>query len=212
MDLRIWQVPRTALIVRGQFTVKGTQESAFETLAGVFGELKAKIDNGDTLRYRIDGKSKTTFMRFGTKFHARVVTNFADVRIEVYDIALITSDLFIRELYKTFTKYLPASPLTVDFVRRIPLARAEVDEHLDDTPLPAEGPPEMVADIPDAGPGERKVLPVNSGKACRRCGASNPSDNKTCGKCGYGLINCPDCGHVPEEESVFCIKCGTKLV
>ena len=96
MDLRFRQIPRTALIVRGQFTVKGTQESAFETLAGALSELKAKLDNVDTLRYRIDGKSKTTMLRFGTKFHARVVMNFADVQIEVYDMALVTSDLFIR--------------------------------------------------------------------------------------------------------------------
>ena len=73
--------------------------------------MKAKMQDIDTLRHRIDGKSKTTVWRWGTKFHVRVIKHSPATLVEVYDIALATDDRFIKELFKTFTKYQPASPL-----------------------------------------------------------------------------------------------------
>lgn len=119
--------------VRGSFTVKCDSEKAFEVLVGALGELKAKINDIDTLRYKIDGKSKTTALKWGTKFHARVVKHSADTVLEIYDIALITDDAFIKKLYNTFTKYQAASPLQVEFVKQIYDFKSAVDESLDDT-------------------------------------------------------------------------------
>lgn len=97
--------------IHGCFTVSCDPEKAFGVLAGVCDELKAKMQDIDTLRHRIDGKSKTTAWRWGTKFHVRVIKHSLATLVEVYDIALATDDRFIKELFKTFTKYQPASPL-----------------------------------------------------------------------------------------------------
>jgi hypothetical protein len=128
--------------VRGSFIVKCDSEKAFEVLVGALGELKAKMDEIDTLRYKIDGSSRTTLLRQSTKFHARVIKHFADTVVEIYDIGLVTNDIFIKKLYNTFTKYQAVSPLEVEFfVKQIYDFKSEVDEYLDNTPMPSGGAP-----------------------------------------------------------------------
>ena len=94
-------------------------DEAFDTLVGVCGELGAKLDNIDTLEYEIDGKSKTNWKMWGRKFHARLTKDASGIHIEVYDFALLPNDLFIKELYNTFTQYASASPLVVDFFVKV---------------------------------------------------------------------------------------------
>lgn len=130
--------------------------------------------------------------------------------VEIYDIAPITDDGLIKKLYKTFTKYQAASPLEIEFfVKQIYEYKSEIDEQLDNnTPMPSEGAPALIADIPDEP--DSKTLPANL--VCRRCGASNLPDSAFCSKCDHSLaIACPSCGHMPEGGMSFCIKCGTKL-
>ena len=91
--------------IRGRFKVNCDPEKTFEVLAQACGELKAKMHDIDTLRHRIDGNSKTTAQRWGTKFHARVIKHFLATRVEVYDIALVTDNRVIKESHKRFTKY-----------------------------------------------------------------------------------------------------------
>jgi ribosomal protein L40E len=197
------------LITRGRFTVNNQPPDAvFDTLVGACGELKAKMSDTDTLRHRIDGKSRTTAWRWGTKFHARVVRHFEDVVVEVYDNSLAPDDRFVKQLYKTFTKYMQASQLAVDYVRQIYDIKGEVDERLaENVPMPGEGAPLLEADIPDDS--GRKAIPSN--KVCRRCGTSNPPDSAFCNGCGASLGACPKCGHAPEAEMSFCTKCGSPL-
>lgn len=98
------------MITRGRFTVNDQPlDAIFDALVGACGELKAKMSDTDTLRHRIDGKSRTPAWRWGTKFHVKVVRHFEDVVVEVYDNSLSPDDRFIKQLYKTFTKYMQAS-------------------------------------------------------------------------------------------------------
>lgn len=84
-----------------------------------------------TLRHRIDGNSKTTAQRWGTKFHSRVIKHFLATWVEVYYIALVTDNRFIKESHKTFTKYQSASPLEIEFfVKQIDNIKSVVDEYL----------------------------------------------------------------------------------
>jgi hypothetical protein len=125
----------------------------------------------DTLRYKIDGRSKTTALRWGTKFHARVIKHFADTAVEIYDIAPISDDGFIKKVYNTFTKYQAASPLEVEFfVKQIYDFKSEVDEYLDNTPMPSGGAPL-----------------INASQYCTKCGASNQPESAFCSKCGSPL-------------------------
>jgi hypothetical protein len=94
-------------------------DEAFGTLVGTCGELGAKLKNIDTLEHEIDGMSKTTWKMWGRKFRARVINDPSGIHIEVYDFALLPNDLFIKELYNTFTKYASASPLVVDFFVKV---------------------------------------------------------------------------------------------
>ena len=65
MDLRFLLTVTSSLIIRGRFAVQSTQERAFETLVGVFGELEVKLDDIDTLKYHAQGKSRITARRGG---------------------------------------------------------------------------------------------------------------------------------------------------
>jgi ribosomal protein L40E len=191
----------------GRFTVNCDVDRAFEVLVGACGELKAKTHDIDSLRRRIDGKSRTTAWRWRTKFHARVIKSFSATVVEIYDTVLMADDRFIKELYKTFTKYQAASPLEIVPSAKVVDAMNEVEEYLDSgKQLPAEGAPLMEADIPDEAEGS---LPT--GRVCRKCKAANPQDGTFCNSCGTSLAGCPACGHQPEEGASFCTKCGTKL-
>lgn len=147
-------------------------------------------------------------MEVGAKFHARVIKHFEEIVIEVYDSSLAPDDRFIKELYKTFTKYMQASQLALDTVNQIYDIKSEVDEQLtENVPMPGEGAPLLDADIPDdLG---RKAFP--SDKVCKRCGTSNPPDSAFCNECGISIAGCPKCGHVPEGQMSFCTKCGSPL-
>ncbi|HKZ62275.1 MAG TPA: hypothetical protein VJZ68_07675 [Nitrososphaera sp.] len=124
----------------------------------------------DALGHRIDDKSKTTAQRLGTKFHARVIKHFHATWEAGYDIAMVTDNRFIKELYKMFTKYQSASLLEKEFfVKQIDNIKGEVDEYFDDRPLPAEDPPLIEADIPDDADAK-----IPTGRICRRCETSNP--------------------------------------
>lgn len=208
------------MATRGLFSVHSSSvEEAFETLVGVCGELGAKLSNIDTLEYQIDGKSKNTWKAWGVKFRAWVIKDSSGIKIEVFDLARLSTDMFIKELYNKFTKYISASPLTVDlFTQDRDVSREddlrfsgyEREARIEETgdPLPGRGAPEMVADIPDDND---KVLPA-TGELCDQCGASITTGSRLCDKCGHRLIICPSCGYAPEDDSSFCIKCGTKLV
>jgi hypothetical protein len=197
MDLRFLLTVTSSLIIRGQFVVQSTQERTFETLVGVFGELKVKLDDIDTLKYHVQGKSRIT-APWGTKFHARVIKSLSGVLIEVYDIAAATSDQLIKEVYETFTKYEPASSLKIEYVGLFH-KQADIDKLL-------YGEPEITDDTHD----DSKMQPVPV-KPCTKCGASNPPGSRFCGKCGHRIGSCPVCRYVPEDDSSYCIKCGTKL-
>lgn len=84
--------------------------------------------------------------------------------------------------------------------------KTEVDEN-DTTPMLGEDAPLLEADIPgDTG---RKALPA--GQVCKQCGAPNSSDSGYCSKCNHLIVDCSNCGHVPEEGMSFCTKCGNPL-
>jgi hypothetical protein len=197
------------LITLGRFTVNDqSPDDVFDALVGACGELKATMGDTNTLRHRIDGKSRATVWRWRTKFYARVVRHFEDTVVEVYDNSLSPDDGFVKQLYKTFTKYMQASQLAVDCVQQIYDIKGEVDEQLaENVRMPDEGAPLLEADIPDDF--GRKALP--SDKACRQCGTSNPPDSAFCNGCGASLGACPKCGHAPEAEMSFCTKCGNPL-
>jgi len=190
------------MIIRGQFTANGEPDAVFDTLVGVCGELKVKTSNVDTLSYKIDGKFPTNAKRWGAKFHARIVKNSPDLIVEVKGFSLLPTDQFIKEVHKTFLKYMPASQLRIDFVKKV--YEIETNEPSgNDSPVQEHS----LAPTNDAG---HKMPPADN--TCRKCGASNSADSKYCNKCGNLILSgCPNCGYVPEEKSSFCIKCGTKL-
>jgi hypothetical protein len=93
------------MATRGLFSVQSSSmDEAFNTLVGVWGELGAKLTNIDQLEYEIAGRSKTTWKVRGSKFTARVTKNPSGIYIEVYDLALLPKDFFIKDLYNAFTK------------------------------------------------------------------------------------------------------------
>lgn len=192
-------------------------DEVFESLVGVCGELGAKLSNIDTLEYQIDGKSKNTWKMWGVKFHVRIIKDQSGIHVEIYDTSRFPTDIFIKELYNRFTKYASTTKLVVDSFDRVflPLRENDVrysgyerDARIEESgnPLPGEGAPAMVADIPDDN---SKVLPM-TGSVCEQCGAAIDADSTLCSKCSSRTINCPACGHV-SEKALFCIKCGRKL-
>jgi hypothetical protein len=146
-------------------------DEAFDTPVGICGELGAKLDNIDTLDYELDGKSKTTWKVWGSKFHARVIKDSSGIHIEVYDLAPLPKDFFIKELYNTFTKYMSASPFVVDFFVKVFHALRKGDMRFSDD--------ERIMRMEESGdpmPGGGALL-IIADKACSKCGTSNPRES-----------------------------------
>jgi hypothetical protein len=115
------------------------------------------------LEYEIYGRSKTTWKVWGSKFHARVIKDLSGIHIEVYNLALLPKDLFIKELYNTFTKYTSASQLAVDSFVKVFHALRKGDMRFS---------------------GERTMRIENPGIRCPAGGAPLITADKACSKCG----------------------------
>jgi hypothetical protein len=192
------------LPARGVFTVQGSMDAILDQLVQSCGELKAKVHKIDREKHEIYGKSKTSWLKWGSEFHVAVAKVPAGILVAVEDLSPVPDDRFIKDLHANFSKRVPSSPLTAGVVNR-----TSADSDLDrrqDLVMPGGGAPDMVADIPDDN---AKRLP--QAKVCKKCGTSNSPDNDRCSNCGSLLIACQNCGNVPEEGMSFCTKCGHPL-
>lgn len=129
----------------------------------------------------------------------------------MYDLypTLVEWDYFIKELYAALSAKLKVtSEMVVDMADR-----AEVKEDKStapEKPLESDGPPLLIADIPDES--DPKTLPSDNMRTCNACGTEVPQESSVCPKCNAPLSRvCRACGAAPPSWAQFCNSCGAKL-
>jgi hypothetical protein len=96
--------------------------------------------------HEIEGKSATTWLKWGSEFPVKLIKGQSEVMVEIYDLSPVPDDHFIKDLYAKFSKHNPSSPLKSGVVDRVSGVTGKLDKRKD-LVMPREGTPDMEADI-----------------------------------------------------------------
>jgi hypothetical protein len=92
------------------FNVRGSMDQILDELVQACSELKAKVIKVDREKHEVEGKSKTTWLKWGSEFRIGVFKGPSNTFVVMDDLASVPNDFFIKDFYKVFSKRVQCSP------------------------------------------------------------------------------------------------------